>query len=303
VRGRTRGGLSGAAGALPAFQTPFGPVTGGRCRSTERLASSPERKKRRWFSIERSSRTTPSERSRSTLPPLARLADGCRTGSGRSERLTSGERRRHCRDRLSSRPVERPRGISAGGRHAGPVRGGGLSVSRMIAATWCSGMGRIPVHHRATFGCGIPSNSARRLPDTRERAIRERNSAASIRAVGVFARAGRLIVRPIGITWRQVEQDCRHHAIHSTIAFVSAVLCCSGQCDDGIGQGRCRTSPDAGFLDRGGKVVAVELGKRLSALAARTKVLSGAVGERRNRQATRARGLRPESTECQRGGA
>jgi hypothetical protein len=29
------------------------------------------------------------------------------------------------------------------------MRGGGSSVSLMIAGTWCSGIGRLPVHHLA----------------------------------------------------------------------------------------------------------------------------------------------------------
>jgi hypothetical protein len=86
---------------------------------------------------------------------------GCRDGSGCSAR--------RCRS-----------GISADGRHAGSMRIGGLSVNSMIRETWCAGMGRIPLHQPETFGCGIPSRCARRLPDILDRAIRARNSAGVI---------------------------------------------------------------------------------------------------------------------------
>src|SRR5215469_9859643 len=90
---------------------------------------------------------------------------GCRNGRGRLARMV-----RPCRDG----------GISAGGRQGGSVRSGGLSVSSMIRATWRAGTDRIPVHQPETFGCGIPSRPARRLPDIPDRAIRERNSAGVI---------------------------------------------------------------------------------------------------------------------------
>jgi hypothetical protein len=68
---------------------------------------------------------------------------GCRSGSGRSAR-----RARRCRDTLLRHPFERDDGISAGGCHADSVRGDGLSVTRIIVATWRCGIGRIPVHQR-----------------------------------------------------------------------------------------------------------------------------------------------------------
>jgi len=61
----------------------------------------------------------------------------CGNGSGRSARAA-----RPCRDALLCHPFDRPAGMSAGGRHAGTVRAGGLSVNRMIAGTWCAGIGR-----------------------------------------------------------------------------------------------------------------------------------------------------------------
>ena len=72
--------------------------------------------------------------------------------------------------------------MSAGGCHAGSVRAGGLSVSRMIAATCRAGMGRTPVHQPDTFCCGTPSSPASRCPATPDREMRERNSAGVIAA-------------------------------------------------------------------------------------------------------------------------
>ena len=68
-----------------------------------------------------------------------------------------------------------------------PCAAADCRLSEPIAGTWCNGIGRIPVHQPDTFGCGMPSSSARRLPNIPGRAIRERISARVIATVSPVA--------------------------------------------------------------------------------------------------------------------
>ena len=59
----------------------------------------------------------------------------------------------------------------------------------MIAATWRTGIGRVPVRHFPTCGRATPNSCAKHLLDTPDRDIRERNSAEVIAAVFTRNRA------------------------------------------------------------------------------------------------------------------